>query len=63
MAHTQKFFDGTRVRIKGSSQIWKILSHESIQKGSMVKITGKVKCRNEETGEVKFCNEKNCEIA
>jgi len=58
----QKFFDGTRVKIKGNKDIWVIVNHESIQKGATVKITGKVKCRNEKTGEVKFCNEKNCEI-
>lgn len=63
MANTAIFFDGARVRMKGKPGIWKILSHESIQKGSGVKITGKIKCRNEETGEVKFCSEKNCEPA
>jgi hypothetical protein len=59
----QKFFDRTKVTIKGQKGVWMILNHESIQKGATTKITGKVKCRNEETGEVKFCNEKNCELA
>jgi len=61
MAHIQKFFDGTRVKIKGKSEVWIILNHESIQKGAVTKVTGKVKCRSEKTGEVKFVSEKNCE--
>ncbi|WP_131694756.1 hypothetical protein [Dyadobacter tibetensis] len=59
----QKFNDRVRVRVKNDSDVWIILSHEKIQKGATIKITGKVKCRNEQTGEVKFFNEKNCELA
>jgi hypothetical protein len=61
MAHIQKFFDGARVKIKGKPDVWIILNHESIQKGAVTKVTGKIKCRNEKSGEVKFYNEKNCE--
>jgi hypothetical protein len=63
MAHEQKFPDGAKVKMKGKPDIWVILNHESIQKGSTTKVTGKVRCRNIKSGEVKFCSEKNCEPA
>ncbi|PWJ57026.1 hypothetical protein CLV98_109135 [Dyadobacter jejuensis] len=59
----QKFNDRVRVRVKNDPEVWVILAHEKIPKGASVKITGKVKCRNEETGDIKFFNEKNCELA
>ena len=59
----QRYNDRVRIKVKNFEDIWLILNHEKIQKGSSVKITGKVKCRNEKTGEVKFFNEKNCELA
>lgn len=57
----QKFNDRVRVKVKNSEDTWMILAHEHIQKGATTKFTGKVKCRNENTGEVKFFSEKSCE--
>tara|TARA_R110002124_G_scaffold193222_1_gene360458 strand:- start:555 stop:743 length:189 start_codon:yes stop_codon:yes gene_type:complete len=59
----QKFNDRVKIKVKNDDAIWIILNHEKIPKGTSVKITGKIKCRNESTGEVKFFNEKNCELA
>ncbi len=59
----QQFNDRVKIKVKNTEDIWLILNHEKIQKGSSVKITGKIKCRNLNTGEVKFFNEKNCELA
>ncbi len=56
----QKFIDGARVKVKNNPGVWVILSHETVQKGSTTKITGKVKCRNTETGEVKFFSQNAC---
>ena len=59
----QKFNDRVKVKVKNSKDVWIILAHETIKKGATTKFTGKVKCRNEETGEVKFFSENSCELA
>jgi len=59
----QKFNDRVRVKQKSSTDTWLILEHENIKKGATVKFTGKVKCRNEKTGEIKFFSENSCELA
>lgn len=59
----QKYNDRIRVKVKNYADTWLILEHENIKKGATVKFTGKVKCRNEKTGEVKFFSENSCEPA
>ena len=59
----QRFNDKIRVKVKNDPDIWMILEHEKIKKGAMTKITGKIKCRNEKTGVVKFFSENSCEPA
>ncbi len=59
----QKYNDRVRVKVKNNADTWLILEHENIKKGATVKFTGKVKCRNEKTGEVKFFSENSCELA
>lgn len=59
----QKFNDRVKVKVKNDPDVWMILEHETIKKGASVKVTGKIKCRNTVTGQVKFFSEKNCEPA
>ena len=59
----QRFNDRVKVTVKNSKDTWMILTHETIKKGATTKFTGKVKCRNENTGEVKFFSENSCELA
>lgn len=59
----QKFNDGARVRVKNDSDIWVIIEHETIRKGATTKVTGKVKCRNNASGVVKYFSENSCELA
>lgn len=59
----QRFNDRVRVKVKNDSDIWVILEHENIKKGATTKFTGKVKCRNEKTGIVKYFSENSCELA
>jgi hypothetical protein len=59
----QKFNNGARVKMKNSSDVWVIMDHDTIKKGATTKVTGKIKCRNEKTGEVKFFSQNGCEPA
>ena len=59
----QKFNDLVRVKVKNDPDVWMILEHETIKKGATTKVTGKIKCRNEKTGVVKFFSENSCELA
>jgi translation elongation factor P/translation initiation factor 5A len=59
----QKFNDKVKVKVKNDPSTWMILEHEKIQKGATTKITGKVKCRNIETGQVKYFSENACTLA
>jgi len=59
----QKFNDRVRVHVKNDPDVWMILEHETIKKGATTKVTGKVKCRNEKTGVVKFFSENSCTLA
>ena len=59
----QKFNDRVRVKVKNDPDVWMILEHETIKKGATTKVTGKVKCRNEKTGVVKFFSENSCTLA
>lgn len=56
----QKYNDGARVHVKNNPGVWVIMMHETIQKGASTKFTGKVKCRNPETGVIKFFSENAC---
>jgi hypothetical protein len=59
----QRFNDRVRVTVKNDADVWMILQHETIKKGATTKFTGKVKCRNTVTGQVKFFSENSCELA
>ena len=59
----QKFMDRVRVKVKNSPNVWIIIEHELIKKGATTKFTGKVKCRNTETNEIKYFSENSCEPA
>jgi hypothetical protein len=59
----QKYNDGARVTVKNNPGIWVIMSHETIQKGTSVKFTGKVKCKHPESGTIKFFSENACSPA
>ncbi|MBE9463317.1 hypothetical protein ACFP1I_28555 [Dyadobacter subterraneus] len=59
----QKYNDRVKVKVKNHPDTWMILEHENIKKGATTKFTGKVKCRNTVTGEVKFFSENSCELA
>jgi translation elongation factor P/translation initiation factor 5A len=59
----QKFNDRVKVKVKNDADVWIILEHETIKKGATTKVTGKVKCRNMVTGQVKFFSENACELA
>ncbi|HEV7382340.1 MAG TPA: hypothetical protein VGN64_21240 [Dyadobacter sp.] len=56
----QKYIDGAKVGVKNNPGVWIIMMHETIQKGASTKFTGKVKCRNRDTGEIKFFSENAC---
>jgi hypothetical protein len=59
----QRFNDRVKVTVKNDPDTWMILQHETIKKGATTKFTGKVKCRNTVTGQVKFFSENSCELA
>jgi hypothetical protein len=58
----QRFNDRVKVKVKNNPDIWMILQHETIKKGATTKFTGKIKCRNTVTGEVKFFSESSVKI-
>ena len=59
----QKFNDRVKVKIKNKPAVWLILEHENIKKGTTTKFTGKVKCQNLETNEIKYFSENSCVLA